>query len=81
MLLQVYYLDNLQCDAVLGLPQILPRSHVFNTDVIDDIIKSDKKVFNEGHVSYGKLLVSGYLLQLFYLYFCTFTSLISFTFF
>jgi hypothetical protein len=64
MLLQVYYLDNLQCD-VLGLPQTLPRSHVFNTAVIDGIIKSDKKVFNEGYVSYGKLPVSGYLLHFF----------------
>jgi len=53
--LQVYYLDNLLCDV--QVPVGTPRCKFFNGKIIDNIIKFDKKLFDEGF-TYGFLNVS-----------------------
>ena len=58
--LQVYYLDNLACDAAVRSLDV-PRSKFFTKDVIDSISKADKVA-----LTYGKLPVSTSRRQLFF---------------
>jgi len=55
---QVYYLDNLLCDASLSDVSSLPRIQLYTKEMVEAIAKADKQKAPDGSMTYGKLSVS-----------------------